>query len=108
MENSTMKTTKLPNALTIALGQYFLSWANSNPHEIGSTHSSSGTSIHYSTSRPWNKDLCLYRIKNSLPSGWGYEACAGSFWIHKKGNKKTHYYIDTETWPLAEIRPNRT
>ncbi len=100
---TTFKTIKLPNALTIALGQYFLSYAVANSHMTGSTHSTEGVSIHYSPQRPWNKEKCLDRINAALPKGWGYQACAGSFWLFKKGNTKTHYYIHNETWPLAEV-----
>lgn len=109
MNTSTVqtKTIKLPNALTIAIGQYFLSWAVANPHMIGSTYKGGLTEITYSVQRPWNKEECFKRIDAILPEGWGYQACAGSFWIFKKGNKKTHYYIDNETWPLAEIRLNK-
>lgn len=101
------KTRKLPNNLTIALGQYFLSYANCNSHKIGETHSSLGTSIHYSPDQPWNKQECLDRIDAAIIPEWSYQSSAGSFWLFKRGNKKTHYYIDKQTWPLAEIRSNK-
>jgi hypothetical protein len=108
MKTSTVKskTINLPNSLTIALGQYFLSYAVANSHRIGSTHNDGGVTIRYSPQLPWDKDACLERITAALPKGWGYQACAGSFWIFKARNKKTHYYIHKEIWPLAEIHPN--
>lgn len=103
-----MKKIKLPNALTIALGQYFMSRALATPHQIGANWNGNEKSVTFSEARNWNKDLCLERITSSLPKGWGYQACAGTFWIYKAGNKKTHYYTHEEIWPLAEVRPNKT
>lgn len=103
-----MKKIKLPNALTIALGQYFMSRALATPHKIGEHWSGNERTVTFSEARRWDKDGALERISDSLPKGWGYQASAGTFWIYKAGNKKTHYYTHEELWPLAEVRPNKT
>lgn len=102
-----MKKIKLPNTLTIALGQYYLTRALATPHQIGSFWNGNEKSVTFSEARSWDKDGALKRISYSLPKGWGYQASAGTFWIYKAGNKKTHYYIHEELWPFAEVRQNK-
>lgn len=104
---TTNKTIKLPNALTIALGQYYLTRALATPHKIGATWNGNNSTVTFSEARPWDKEGALKRVSDSLPKGWGYQASAGTFWIFKKGNKKTHYFIHDKLWPVAEIRLNR-
>jgi hypothetical protein len=101
-----MKTIKLPNALTIAIGQYYVERARSRPHQISQSWDGKKTTITYSKPAYWDKEKSLERISEVLPRGCGYQAVAGSFWISKAGNKKTHYYINEELWPFAEIRKN--
>lgn len=72
-----VKTIRLPNELTIALGQYFLSYQLSKPQKIGSSYSNKIRTETFEDGIPFEKEKCLDRISNSLPKGWGYQACAG-------------------------------
>lgn len=99
-----MKTIKLPNTLTIALGQYFLARQLANTQEVGRTYKGGNTDpiIEYRPGKPWNKVACLERISKALPQGWCYQAIAGTFWFNRRGSKQT-YKVDQNNWPLAKV-----
>jgi hypothetical protein len=103
-----VKMKKLPNAVTIALGQYFLKYQLSQPQIGGrTTHPDGSVDTITHSGTPWDKNACLAEITESLPKDWTYQACAGSFWLMSARMTKIHYYITNSTWPLAEIRENK-
>ena len=101
------KTIRLPNALTIAFGQYFLNYQLSKPQTSLVRINSDGTKTTETTKgRHWDKNADLERISASMPKGWVYQPCAGTFWIFPAKVKKHHYYMHCNIWPLAEMRLN--
>lgn len=102
------RTTKLPNQLTIALGQYFLNRQLSHPQTVATTvHGDGRRTVETREGRSWNKVADLDRICESLPKGWHFQACAGTFWISTPNLKVSHYYANEDLWPLAEVRKNK-
>jgi hypothetical protein len=101
------RTIKLPNALTIALGQYFLNRQLANPQTTCVTYHGDGTtSRQIREGRKWDKNADCDRLSNALPQGWHFSATAGTFWITSPRTKKHHYYTNENLWPLAEVRKN--
>lgn len=110
MKNQTKnpRLSRLPNELTIALGQYFLNRQLANPQTVAITCHSDGTrTVETRDGRKWDKNADFDRICSKLPVGWHLQACAGTFWITTPSLKCNHYYANENTWPLAEVRPNK-
>lgn len=94
--------TKLPNKLTIALGQYFINRNLSKSQEVRNTYSKNKTETVIRKGKTWDKESDLNRIDNTLPDDWTYTACAGTFWFQKSNKNKYVYTVDEDTWPLAK------
>ena len=106
-----MKTTKLPDALTIALARYFLNHQLSQRQCIGShsTHVAGKTITvdDYVDGRAWDKQADLQNIaKVCRKLKWGYQAIAGTFWLFNPEKPNTHFHINEQLWPLATIEKN--
>lgn len=100
---TTDKTLRLPNALTIALGEYFVRRGEAREQVSCTRISSDGTTTkEYSPAKHWDKTGLLEKISKSLPKGWGYRACAGTFLFSRSGCKNC-YKIDETSWPLAFV-----
>lgn len=97
---------KLPPKLAIALGQYFLNYQLHQKQRIGSSTTYKGgkkeTVEQWKDGRPWDKEADLSEIKKMTPDNWGWEACAGTFFLHRKGSKNT-FVVSNQEWPLARI-----
>jgi hypothetical protein len=95
------KTTKLPTKLSLALANYFIRSFLGQVRETGSKYVGGiKVETHYSTPVEWDKTDCLDKINKALPKGWGYSACAGTFWFTCKG--KT-IEVNNQSWPLGKV-----
>jgi hypothetical protein len=108
-----MKTRKLPNVLTIALVRYFLNYQLAQKQLLSRTvrwlDGKRTETEEYGPGRPWDKQADLDNISTVCRKiKWGYQACAGSFWLSPPNAKTYHLYIHQGLWPVAEVRPNKT
>jgi hypothetical protein len=99
-----MKTCKLPNALTIAIGEYYVRRAEADERVISRSFCAGEETKTFSQRKDWDKKGLLNKITATLPKGWGYQACAGTFWFNREGCRNT-YKVNETTWPKAEIIP---
>jgi hypothetical protein len=104
MKNGAVKTTRLPHALTIALGQYFLNAQLAQEQLVSTTSRPDGSyEKTYRSGRPRNSDLDTARVFDATPKTWGVQRCGQSFWFTVPKLKKHHYYTDVYLWPMARI-----
>lgn len=106
-------TYKLPQVILMALARYHINYFNSQRQHVGSTSNVVDGKLvsvdSYKEGTQWNKDADLDNVSAVCKKiGWGYQACAGTFWFSKPShNTKTQYKsyeISHSTWPLAKIK----
>lgn len=101
-----VKNPRIPAAMIIALGQYFMGQLKTNPQLISKTIVNGIKSEEWREGLPWNKEEAIKRIEAATPKHVTWSAIAGTFWIHRQKSKWV-YEISKETWPLAEKKPAR-